>query len=86
MLPIRDGVLKPDELASMTLTGRTDSKLTVPNAAIVREDNQDYVFVQAGPQKYVLREVSLGEEENDRRVVLSGVGLDEQSSRKAPST
>jgi cobalt-zinc-cadmium efflux system membrane fusion protein len=67
------GLLKPDELASMTLTGHTDRKLTVPNAAVVREDNQDYVFVQAGPQKYILRGVALGEEENDRRVVLSGV-------------
>jgi membrane fusion protein, heavy metal efflux system len=73
-----DGLLKPDELAGMTLTGRTDSKLTVPNAAIVRENNQDYVFVQAAPQKYVLHEVSLGDEENDRRVVLSGVGLNDQ--------
>ena len=73
----RDGLLKPDELASMTLTGHTDHKLTVPNAAVVREDNQDYVFVQNGPRTYALREVSLGEEENDRRIVLSGVGQDE---------
>lgn len=72
-----DGRLKPDELAGMTLTGRTDRKLTVPNAAVVREDNQNYVFVQAGPQKYVLRQVSLGEEENDRRIVLSGLHQDE---------
>jgi cobalt-zinc-cadmium efflux system membrane fusion protein len=62
----------------MTLTGRTDSKLSVPNAAIVRENNQDYVFLQAAPQKYVLHEVLLGDEENDRRVVLSGVGLNDQ--------
>jgi cobalt-zinc-cadmium efflux system membrane fusion protein len=69
----RNGLLKPDELASMTLTGKADRKLTVPNAAVVREDNQDYLFVKAGPQKYVLREVTLGDEENDRRVVVSGV-------------
>jgi cobalt-zinc-cadmium efflux system membrane fusion protein len=71
------GLLKPDELASMTFTGQHDRKLTVPNAAVVREDNKDHVFVQTGPQKYVLREVTLGEEENDRRVVQSGVGQDE---------
>jgi membrane fusion protein, heavy metal efflux system len=68
-----DGLLKPDELASMTFTGHTDRKLTIPNAAVVREDNKDYVFVQSGSQKYVLREVTLGDEEHDRRVVLSGV-------------
>jgi cobalt-zinc-cadmium efflux system membrane fusion protein len=67
------GLLKPDELAIMTLTGHMERKLSVPNAAVVRENNQDYVFVQAAPEKYLLRPVSLGEEEDDHRVVLSGV-------------
>jgi cobalt-zinc-cadmium efflux system membrane fusion protein len=58
----------------MTLTGHTEHKLSVPNASVVREDNQDFIFVQTGPEKYILRKVSLGEEENDRRVVVSGVG------------
>ncbi len=71
------GLLKPDELAGMTLTGRTDHKLTVPNAAVVREDNHDYVFVQNGPRTYMLHEVSLGEEQNDHRVVLSGLEQDQ---------
>jgi cobalt-zinc-cadmium efflux system membrane fusion protein len=71
------GLLKPDELANMTFTGHTDQKLMVPNTAVVREENKDYVFVQSGPKNYVLREVSLGKEENDRRVVLSGVQQDE---------
>jgi cobalt-zinc-cadmium efflux system membrane fusion protein len=71
------GLLKPDELANMTFIGHTDRKLMVPNAAVVREDNKDYVFVQVAPRKYVLREVSLGAEENDHRVVLSGVQPDE---------
>ena len=77
-VPNPDGRLKPDELASMTFTGRSDRKLTVPNAAVVREDNKDHIFVQIGPQRYILREVTLGEEENDRRVVLGGVTLAER--------
>jgi cobalt-zinc-cadmium efflux system membrane fusion protein len=72
------GVLKPDELASMTFTGQTERKLTVPSASVVREENKDYVFVQISPKKFVLREVSLGQEEDDRRVVLSGVRADER--------
>jgi cobalt-zinc-cadmium efflux system membrane fusion protein len=72
------GLLKPDELAGMTLTGRTDHKLTVPNAAVVREDNHDYVFVQNGPRTYMLHEVSLGEEQKDHRVVLSGLKEDQR--------
>jgi cobalt-zinc-cadmium efflux system membrane fusion protein len=67
------GTLKPDQLASVTFTGHLEQKLTVPDAAVVRENNKDYVFVQTTPQRYVLREVSLGQEEDDRRVVLGGV-------------
>jgi cobalt-zinc-cadmium efflux system membrane fusion protein len=73
-----EGLLKPDELAGMTLTGRSDRKLTVPNAAVVRQDNQDYVFVQEGAQTYALHAVSLGEEENDRRIVVSGLSQNER--------
>ena len=72
------GVLKPDQLASMTFIGQSEHRLTVPSAAVVREENKDYVFVEFGSQKYVLREVSLGEEENDRRVVRSGVSEGER--------
>ncbi|ADV82931.1 efflux RND transporter periplasmic adaptor subunit [Terriglobus saanensis] len=73
-----EGRLKPDELASMIFTGHADRKLTIPNTATVREDNRDHVFVQIAPQKYLLREVQLGEEQDDRRVVLGGVRADER--------
>jgi cobalt-zinc-cadmium efflux system membrane fusion protein len=39
----------------------------------VREENKDYVFLQLGPNKFVLRQVTLGEESDDRRVVESGI-------------
>jgi cobalt-zinc-cadmium efflux system membrane fusion protein len=74
----RGGELKPDELASMTFTGRAELKLTVPAAAVVREENKDRLFVKTGAQRYELREVQLGEEEHDRRIVLSGIELNEQ--------
>jgi cobalt-zinc-cadmium efflux system membrane fusion protein len=67
------GMLKPDELASMTFTGQSKPKLTVPNTAVVREDNKDYVFLQVRSGRYALREVTLGDEENDRRVVQDGI-------------
>jgi cobalt-zinc-cadmium efflux system membrane fusion protein len=67
------GMYKPDELASMTFTGHTERKLTVPQTAVVREDNKDYVFVETGPHKFLLREVSLGEETDDERVVDGGL-------------
>lgn len=72
------GVLKPDELANMTFTGQKERKLTVPATAVVREGNKDYVFIEISPTKYALREVSLAEGENDRRVLLSGVRKDQR--------
>ena len=77
-VPNSAGQLKPDELASMTFSGHGEQKLTVPNTAVVREENKDHVFVQVAPQRYALREVTLSEEENDRRTVLSGVRADER--------
>ena len=77
-VPNPEGLLKPDELASMTFSGHSERKLTIPNIAVVREENKDHVFVQVAPQRFALREVTLGEEENDRRTVLSGVRADER--------
>ena len=67
------GLLKPDQLANMTFIGHAIRKLTVPNTAVVREGNADYVFVRVSPTRYLLREVSLGEEAEDHRVVLGGL-------------
>lgn len=72
-VPNSEGVLKPDQLASMTFTGRSQKQLTVPNTAVVREDDKDHVFVRIGAGRYILREVVLGTEENDRRAVISGI-------------
>ena len=67
------GLFKPDMLASMTFEDRPERGLTIPTTAIVREDNRDHVFVQIGTNEYRLREVQLGVEVADRRVVVSGL-------------
>ncbi len=72
------GLFKPAMLAGMTFLGHTEKKLTVPQTAVVREENKDYVFVQTASAKYVLREVALGEESDDRRVLVSGVSAGER--------
>jgi cobalt-zinc-cadmium efflux system membrane fusion protein len=72
-LPNTQGLFKPDELASMTFSGHTERKLTIPQTAIVREEDKDYVFVQTAANRFILREVQLGDESNDERVVMSGV-------------
>ena len=44
----------------------------------MREDNKDHVFVQIASGKFILREVTLGDESDDRRVVRNGVTGDER--------
>lgn len=76
-VPNAGGQFKPDELASMTFTGKAEQKLTVPSAAVFRESNKDYVFVQTSAKTFRMREVTLGTEEDDRRVVLGGLTEDD---------
>lgn len=77
-LPNPEGLFKPDMLASMTFESRPEKGLTIPTTAVVRQDNKDYVFLQISDQKYQLREVDLGEEVGDFRVVRNGVTADQK--------
>ena len=74
----RHGLFKPDELATMVFTGHTNRQLTIPQTAVVREENKDHVFVEIGKNSFILREVELGEESGDQRVVMSGVSGSER--------
>lgn len=77
-LPNPHGIFKPAMLAGMTFLEHTERKTTVPSTAVVREENKDYVFVQVEPTKFMLREVSLGLENGDDRVLESGVSPGEK--------
>ncbi|WP_193028887.1 efflux RND transporter periplasmic adaptor subunit [Ralstonia pseudosolanacearum] len=65
--------LKPSMLATLLIESRPEQKLVVPTSAVVREDNRDYVFVQASPTDYRLVPVKLGDESNGVRPVTSGL-------------
>jgi cobalt-zinc-cadmium efflux system membrane fusion protein len=67
------GRLKPAMLATMTLRETPAAKRVVPITAIVREENREYVFVESAPQKLVMREVTLGDEFENRRVLMEGI-------------
>jgi len=76
-LPNNRGLFKPEMLASMTFESQPEKGLTIPATAVVREENKDHVFVQKSPTEFLLREVDLGEEVMDRRVVLHGISAKE---------
>ena len=69
-------LFKPAMLATVLIKGKPQKRLTVPVAAVVREDNRDYVFVQTGAGQFRLQPVTLGQEYEGRRVVSEGLAED----------
>lgn len=74
----RDGRLKPAMLASMLIEAQPVKRLVVPAAAVVRENDEDYVFVAEGEASFRLIKVRLGPEKGGIRVVQSGLKGDEK--------
>lgn len=68
-----DRSLKPAMLATVLIQGRPTARLVVPDTAIVRENNKDFLFVEVGPQQFKLTEVALGPAIGTMRPVLGGV-------------
>lgn len=74
----KERMLKPEMLASMLIMGKSRPWLVVPAAAVVREENKDYVFVQLDAKRFQLRPVLLGQENNGFFPVLEGIKVGER--------
>lgn len=74
----RDGRLKPAMLASMLIEARPVERLVVPASAVVRENDEEHVFVAEGEATFRLVKVKLGPEQGGIRVVQSGLRGGEQ--------
>lgn len=68
-----DGRLKPDMLASMLIAAAPAERLVVPATAVVRENDEDHVFVALGDGVFRLTRVKLGADHGGVRVVLDGI-------------
>jgi cobalt-zinc-cadmium efflux system membrane fusion protein len=66
-------LLKPAMLATMRIQSRPQDHLVIPASAVVREDNDDYVFVALDAHKFYLTRVKLKADQNGVRVVESGI-------------
>jgi cobalt-zinc-cadmium efflux system membrane fusion protein len=64
---------KPAMLTTMTLVESAQPRLVVPASAVIRENNADNVFIETGENTFLLRQVELGEDAGEWRVVLSGL-------------
>lgn len=69
----RDGRLKPAMLASMLIEAKAVERLVVAASAVVRENDEDHLFVAEGDGTFRLLKVKLGPEQGGQRVVLSGL-------------
>lgn len=71
------GMIKPDMLVSMLVQSKPSSKLSVPVQAIVREEDKDHVFVEIAPNKYRLREVTVGDDYRGMVAIVNGIDAGE---------
>ncbi len=70
--------LKPDMLANMHITDPQHKVLVVPETAVVRELNQDYVFVVVNDNHFQRVPVQLDKEVANLRPVLQGLTVDQR--------
>lgn len=67
-------LLKPDMLISILLEARPERVVAIPETAVVRENNADFVFVQtAKPQQFKLMPVTLSRSYQGYNEVLQGL-------------
>ena len=67
------GMFKPAMLATITLEDRARRRQVIPSTAVVRENNQDHVFIMTDANSFVLRPVTLGGEFGQVRVLVDGI-------------
>jgi cobalt-zinc-cadmium efflux system membrane fusion protein len=72
-VPNQSGQIRPGMLATMLIDSEPVDRLVVPASAIIREDNQDYVFVRDEGERYKMVAVKAGPEGKGMRPILSGV-------------
>ncbi len=67
-----DRALKPQMLATLRISGQPRQQLAVPEAAVVRENDRDHVFVALADGQFRLTPVALGAATNGVRPLLKG--------------
>lgn len=72
------GRYKPAMLAILTLQDLAETQSVIPATAVVREGNEEFLFVRRSEDTFTLRKVSLGGEYGDVRVLLDGLDEGEQ--------
>ncbi|SPP65979.1 putative Heavy metal efflux system, membrane fusion protein [Nitrospira lenta] len=73
-LPNPEGRLKPEMFATIRLFSESQpDRLAVPEAALQRDQNRTFVFVQRAATEYEIREVQVGESNGAQITILGGL-------------
>lgn len=73
-LPNPEGRLKPEMFATIRLFSESQpDRLAVPEAALQRDQNRTFVFVQRNVTEYEVREVQVGESNGTHSTILGGL-------------
>lgn len=72
-IPNSTGQIRPGMLATMLIDSEPIERLVVPSSAVIREDNQDYVFVRSDDDRYRMVAVKAGPEGKGVRPIFSGL-------------
>jgi len=70
-------LMKPGMYGTVKLTDTPTSKILIPSSAVLQEEDDNYVLVSIGNNKYVKRKVTTASATGDRLVVLSGLNSGE---------
>lgn len=68
-----DGRLKPAMLASMIIQAKPEPRLFVPASAVVRENDEEFVFLATAENQFRMTRVKLAPEHDSKRVVIDGL-------------
>ncbi|MDD2725383.1 MAG: efflux RND transporter periplasmic adaptor subunit [Methylovulum sp.] len=72
-LPNPQRIFKPQMLATLVIHKPGRQELVLPDAAVVRVDDHDHVFVQTTADEFTLKPVKLGNRDGNIRRVLGGL-------------
>ena len=70
--------MKPQMLATMRIRGEVRRQLVIPQESVVRDNDQDHVYVRVAQGQYRLTQVQLGDALNAVRPVFKGLQENDQ--------
>lgn len=69
--------IRPNMLAAIVIHTKAARQLVVPNEAVIRQNDKDFVFVQTSLRRFTLRPVKLSQNGGTLRGVVSGLSAGE---------